>query len=130
MNFGDGADGACLYQFHHAPIVAGGVDLVTHLRGAVIFFCGCGHDAGFGNGVSERFFTINVVPALQCGDSGHSMGVVGGADDLGINAGLFQKLPLTVVSACAWEFLLGGAQEFFVNVAQGDDVLLGHALDV
>jgi hypothetical protein len=85
VDFGDGAEEVSGDEFHGAAEVSGGAALVAGLGDDLGGFGEIAELAGFGDGVGERFFAVDV---FACGDGGFADGcvpVVRGGDDDGVD---------------------------------------------
>ena len=106
--------------------------LVAHLRDDAVFLRGLGHRTALVDGVRQRLFAIDVLAVLHRGNCDDGVVMVGRADDDGVDplgdlvehcAEVAKLLRLRVVG----KHPRGVAP---VHVAQGDDVVAGHAADV
>ena len=122
MHFGDRADDAGFDDFDNPPIVALGVNLRAHLRDAIVF---CGqflNHARFVHGMRERLFAIDMLVEAKRRRRRDGMDVIGRGDHDGVNVLLLKRLSEIVVRLCAWEFLGGGRQIIFIDVAKSNHI--------
>ena len=67
------------------------MNLRAHLRAAFVLSRQFRHDARFVNGVRQRLFAVDVLPEPQRRGGCDGMGVIGGADDDGVDVLLFEQ---------------------------------------
>ena len=130
MNFRDLANRAGLHEFHHAPVVAAGVDLIAHLRGASGRARRVGDDAYFGHRPRQRLLAIHMATAAQSPDSAHRVGVVGRADDNSVDVLLLQQPAKVAVAFRAGELLPDVLQVVLIDIAQRHDVFATDTRDI
>ena len=85
VDFGDGAEEVCGDEFHGAAEIGGGTALVAGLGDDLGVAGEFAELAGFGEGMGEGFFAVDV---FACGDGGFADGcvpVVRGGDDDGVD---------------------------------------------
>ena len=112
------------------PVIVPGVNLRADLRDPLMFLRQVSDDSRLGNGASERFFAIDMPPALEAGHRRHGMGGSGVPITMASMPFLVDQLAEVVVSLGLRVFLGGGGQAFFVHVAEGDDILAADFLEV
>lgn len=88
------------------------------------------NDARFGDGVRQRLFTVNVATTFQRRGRGNGVGVVGCANNDGINVFLLKELAKIVVGLRAGVIFLRGGEVIIVDVAERNDVLAGDFLQI
>ena len=95
----------------------------------VLEIVGADH-AGLLHAVGERLFAVDMLAAVHrpVGDEGVRM--IGGAADHRLDVLLVEALPPVHVLLGAGELLRPKGQVLLVDVAQGDDVFLGEAVEV
>ena len=110
--------------------MAGGMDLIAHLRDEAGFARGGGDDPHFGNGMRQRFLAIDMPPALQRRQGGHSVRMVRRSDHHRVNVLLLEHFSEVRVAPGVGKFLLRRIQEKRINIANGNDVLVLDSLDI
>ncbi len=128
----DRADDAALNPLDDSAIVVSGMNLDAHLCRQLVLGGQLSDDASLGDCVRERLLAIDMLAQLQGGRRGGGMRVVGRRHDDGVNLILLgiQHFPIVTVPPCLRINFGGPIQEIRVNVAQGDDVLVGQLLHV
>ena len=84
VGLGHRADGAGLDQLDDAAVVVVGVDLGAHLGGDLGLGGGLADDPGLADVVGQRLLAVDVLAELQGRQGGEGVGVLGGADDDGV----------------------------------------------
>ena len=131
MGLADGSDGVGAEEFDDAAEVVVGVVLGAHLGHDAGFTGGEADGAAFGDVVGEGFFAVDVFFEVQGWHGGVGVGVLGGADDDGVvEVGVVVDFTEVVELFGFGVFFGGFFQEGFVDIADGDDVLAGHLLEV
>lgn len=125
------ADRPALNQFDDAAIIAGGVDLRSHLRRQV-FLPGresCDY-SGLVDGMRQGFFAVYVLAEAQGCGGRDGMSVIGGGDNDRVDAWLLEHLSEIVVGFRLGKTLARSSQQAVIDIAQSDDILLLHAIEV
>ncbi len=127
MGLADRADRAGLDALDHLPVVLARVVLGAHLRGDAGLRGGLAEDPGLLHVVRHRLFEIDVLAQEQRRQGRRGVGVLGGADDDGIEAVGVVVEPAEVGVAAGLGVFGGGAIDGrLVNVAERDDIFRGN----
>ena len=108
------------------------MNLRAHLSGHVFLFGGLGDESSLPNGVRQGLFAVDVKAGADGPDAGRDMVMIGRADDDGIEltSFFFEQFAVVGVATGFWETLGKAVEVSFVDVAQGDDVFAGDAVDI
>src|SRR5579884_1458637 len=123
MRFMHWADSTALDQLDDAAIIVSGVDLCAHLRGHVRSLGRLANETRFAEIVRQWLFAINVFLALKRRQGGKGVGMLGGADDDGIEIAVLEFIVelAEIVVLPGVRRLFGGAEQVTViNIAQGN----------
>ncbi len=92
VGLADRADGAGANQLDDPAVIVGGVDLRAHLRGDLGLGGELRDGAGLVDGVRERLLAVHVLLHPQGQGRGRRVGVVGRADDHGVDVAASMSL--------------------------------------
>ena len=125
------ADGAALDQFHHLPVILGGVNLDSHLGGDFRFSRRLPDAPRLPDAVRQRFFAIDVFAMLERQHGRECVGVLAGANDDSVEVtGALEEFAEIGEFLRARMFRGGGLEVSGVDIAKGHDVFGRNGFEV
>lgn len=118
-------DGAVADHFVEAVKIGMGVALGAVLGGeaVAVFEVGFADKAGFVDAFGDGLFAEDVETAIHGPDGNEGVGVVGGAADDGVEAGVIEAVAPVFVGFGMGKLGFGEGEVLGVYIAEGDDVL-------
>ena len=131
MDLVDLANGVGPDHFAKLANAVAGMALIAHLGGDAEFAGGEGQLAGLPDGVGQGFLAIDVFAGMNGAHCGRGMVVIGDCHNDGVDTRLlFQHDPVIGIRACARIFLQGVGHGIGIDIAEGDDIFAGNALQI